>query len=60
MLVRFALQQNRATTERFVGFLERSLRRQEEINERFQFTLDSIGSAIRDCVARLDQIHPKP
>lgn len=59
-LVRYALAQNRTTSERFTAFLERSLRRQEEVNEHFRLALDALGSAVRECVARLDRMQEKP
>ncbi len=58
-LVRFAMAQNRAITERFTAYMERSLARQEELNERVRRALESLGEAVRDCSSRLDKIATK-
>lgn len=55
-LVRLALSHQRALTERFVGFLEESLRRQEESTANFEAALESLASNVREnsaLVARL-------
>lgn len=47
-LIRYALAQHRAMTDRFVNFLESSLRRQEEVNGRFQKALEDLTDNVRE------------
>lgn len=47
-LVRHALAQHRAMTDRFVTFLEAALKRQEEVNERFQSALENLTENVRE------------
>jgi hypothetical protein len=47
-LVRHTLGQHRAMTDRFVTFLETSLKRQEEVNERFQSALENLTENVRE------------
>lgn len=55
-LVRFALNQSRATSERFVTYLEGSLERQEKINADFRNTLDQLTSNVRENSALLNRM----
>lgn len=55
-LLRLMLTQQRSLTERFVGFLEESLRRQEEATTNFEAALESLACNVREnsaLVARL-------
>jgi hypothetical protein len=47
-LVRYTMAQHRAMTDRFVTFLESSLRRQEEVNEGFQEALENLTENVRE------------
>lgn len=47
-LVRFALAQHRTMTDRFVSFLESSLRKQEEANQGFQKALADLTENVRE------------
>jgi len=47
-LIRYAMAQHRAMTDRFVSFLEASLRRQEEVNARFQAALEDLTENVRE------------
>ena len=47
-LLRYSQSQNREMMHRFVGFLESSLRRQEELNERFQGALENLTENVRE------------
>lgn len=47
-LVRLSLGQHRAMTDRFVGFLEETVRRQEPANERFQVSLERLADNVRE------------
>lgn len=55
-LVRLALTQQRSLTERFVGFLEESLRRQEESTENFEAALESLSSNVRENSALISRV----
>ncbi|MBI5706272.1 MAG: hypothetical protein HZC36_04710 [Armatimonadetes bacterium] len=50
-LVRLALGHQRALTERFVGFLEESLRRQEESTANFEAALETLACNVRESSA---------
>lgn len=55
-LLRLMLAQQKALTERFVGFLEESLRRQEEATANFEAALETLSCNVREnstLVARL-------
>ncbi len=47
-LVRLALAQQRAVTDRFVGFLEESLRRQDETVDGFREALSALNCGLRE------------
>ena len=47
-LLQYALAQHRAMTDRFVTFLESSLRRQEEVNDDFRGALESLAENVRE------------
>lgn len=47
-LIRYAMAQHRAMTDRFVSFLENALRRQEEVNEGFQKALENLTENVRE------------
>jgi uncharacterized protein YigA (DUF484 family) len=47
-LIRHTLAQHKAMTDRFVTFLEASLKRQEEVNERFQSALENLTENVRE------------
>ncbi|MBV6491088.1 MAG: hypothetical protein KJZ62_11460 [Fimbriimonadaceae bacterium] len=47
-LVRLALSAHRAMTERFVDFLESSLRRQEEVNAHFEAAIEQLTENVRE------------
>lgn len=47
-LIRYAMAQHRAMTDRFVTFLESSLRRQEEVNDDFRGALESLAENVRE------------
>lgn len=55
-LVRFALTQARTITERFVGYLEDALKRQEAINERFEHTIAQLSESVRENSALLARV----
>jgi hypothetical protein len=55
-LVRLALTQQRALTERFVGFLEDSLRRQEESTTNFEAALESLSCNVRENSALISRV----
>lgn len=55
-LVRFALVNSRATAERFVGFLESALHRQEDLNSQFQGALEGLSDNVRDNSAVLQRV----
>lgn len=55
-LVRLALTQQRALTERFVGFLEESLRRQEEATTNFEAALESLSCNVRENSALISRV----
>lgn len=46
-LVRFAANRHQALVERFVSFLEESLKRQEAVNARFQGALEDLTQNVR-------------
>lgn len=60
-LIRYAMAQHRTMTDRFVTFLETSLRRQEEVNARFQSALEGLTENVREnstLLARLaERVH---
>lgn len=58
-LVRYALTQNRVLSERFVAFLEGSLRRQEETNEGFRDAIAGLNHNLRDTSALLRRVAEK-
>lgn len=47
-LIRYAMAQHRAMTDRFVSFLESSLRRQEEVNQGFRKALEDLTENVRE------------
>ncbi len=47
-LVRYSLVQHRLMVDRFVEFLEDSVRRQEQVNDRFQVALDRLTDNVRE------------
>lgn len=47
-LVRLTLHQQRGLTDRFLTFLEASLRRQESTISEFQSTLNSLENSVRE------------
>lgn len=47
-LVRFALCQNKALTERFMGFLENAVERQERANGRFENALNGLSANVQE------------
>lgn len=55
------MAQHRTMTDRFVTFLETSLRRQEEVNARFQSALEGLTENVREnstLLARLaERVH---
>jgi hypothetical protein len=55
-LVRFSLTQSRTVVDRFVGFLEGAIQRQEELNARFQCTLEHLGESVRESSVLIKQI----
>ncbi len=55
-LVRHALGQHRSMTERFVGFLESSLRRQEQVNAQFESALEQLTVNVRENSALLSRV----
>lgn len=55
-LVRYSQQQHRAMVDRFVNFLEASLKRQETVNERFQAALEELGQTVRRSSLLLDRL----
>lgn len=55
-IVRLSLAQSRAMTERFVAFLEASIRRQEEINSGFQSAIDRLATCVRENSAMLQRL----
>jgi hypothetical protein len=55
-LVRYALKENRAISERFTTYLEGALSRQEEINRKFQVALDNLVENVRDNSALLNRV----
>jgi hypothetical protein len=55
-LLRLALTQQRALTERFVGFLEESLRRQEEATTNFEAALESLACNVRENSALISRV----
>lgn len=58
-LVRVSLAQHRAMVDRFIGFLEESVRRQEEVNTRFQSALDRLTDSVQENSAMLARITEK-
>jgi hypothetical protein len=57
--VRYALKENRAITDRFTGFLEGALGRQEQINHSFQTALENLNENVRDNSALLGRVIEK-
>ena len=55
-LQRLALTHQRAMTERFVTFLEDSLRRQEESSANFEAALESLSQNVRENSALISRI----
>ena len=55
-LLRVSLAQHRAMVDRFVAFLEESVRRQEEVNGRFQSTLDRLTDNVQENSAMLSRM----
>ena len=55
-LIRFAMAQHRAMTDRFVSFLESALRRQEAVNVDFQKALSDLTSNVRENSALLARL----
>ncbi len=47
-LIRFVLNQQKATVDRFVSYLEHALERQEEINSCFQPALEELTACVRE------------
>jgi hypothetical protein len=58
-LVRAALKENKAVTDRFTGFLEGALARQEEVNVGFQQAIESLNENVRDNSALLGRVLEK-
>lgn len=57
-LIRYAMAQHRAMTDRFVGFLEASLLRQEAVNQGFQKAMEDLTENVREnstLLARLSE-----
>ena len=55
-LVRVSLAQHRAMVDRFIGFLEESVRRQEEVNDRFQGAIDRLTESVQENSAMLGRM----
>lgn len=55
-LVRFALGQNKALTDRFVTYLETALCRQEEVNAGFKAAIDGLTANVRANSAVLQKV----
>ncbi|HEY0867646.1 MAG TPA: hypothetical protein VGE01_09710 [Fimbriimonas sp.] len=55
-LVRFALTQNKAVTDRFVTYLEQALSRQEEVNAGFKSAIDGLTLNVRENSALLQKL----
>jgi hypothetical protein len=47
-LIRHSLQQHRGMVDRLVSFLDDSLRRQEEANERFRASVERLNQNVQD------------
>lgn len=52
-LVRYALVQSGRTVDRFVGFLEEALRRQEDVNAQFQGALEQLDTTLKRIEERI-------
>lgn len=55
-LVRFSFHQHKAMAERFVTFLEKSLQRQEEVNEGFRSAIQELTENVRENSALLARL----
>lgn len=55
-LVRYAMTQNRSLLERFMGFLEGAMKRQEQVNDHFQAALERLGDNVRENSTLLSRI----
>ncbi len=55
-LLRLALTQQRALTERFVSFLEELVRRQEEASASFEGALEGLSDNVRENSALLTRV----
>jgi uncharacterized protein YigA (DUF484 family) len=55
-LIRFAVDQARAVSDRFVTFLEGSLRRQEDLNRQFAQALERLTENVRENSAVLARV----
>lgn len=55
-LIRYTMAQHRAMTDRFVTFLESSLRRQEEVNDDFRGALESLAENVRENSSLLSRL----
>jgi hypothetical protein len=55
-LIRYALGQTKEIGDRFVSFLEASLRRQEESHVQFRSALDGLQASVRENSALLERI----
>ena len=55
-LVRFSLSQSRSMIDGFVSFLERSLRSQEELNQRLANSLAGLGDVVRLTSANVERV----
>lgn len=55
-LVRFALKEHRAMADRFTGFLEGALARQQEVNAKFTATLEQLVDNVRENSLLLNRV----
>ncbi len=55
-LVRVSLAQHRAMVERFMAFLEESVKRQESVNDRFQVALERLTENVQENSAMLSRM----
>jgi hypothetical protein len=47
-IVKYSLAQHRSMVDRFVNYLEASLKRQQEVNESFQEALEGLTENVRE------------
>jgi hypothetical protein len=55
-LVRYTLRENRSLSDRFTGFLESSLARQEDVNRGFKDAIESLNQTVRDNCALIGRV----